>query len=107
MHGNPLYHWIALAVASALMLPLAIALLRGWVPPWTRGRTGGLRLRAYGILCLYGGTLANGVPRLAKASFDVVMAAMLFGIGFYGLAAVLFLLSAVKDNRARAETPDP
>lgn len=59
MHGNPLYHWIALAVAGVLMLP-------------------------------------------RKASFDVVMTAMLFGIGFYGLAAVLFVLSAVKDNRARS-----
>ncbi|GHE63081.1 hypothetical protein [Streptomyces capitiformicae] len=102
MHGNPLYHCIALAVASVLMLPLPIALLRGWVPPWTRGGTGGLRPRAYGILCLYGGVLANGVPRLANASYDVVMAAMLLGIGFYGLAAVLFLLAAVKDNGARS-----
>lgn len=101
MHGNPLYHWIGLAVASALMLLPAIALLRGWVPPWMRRRpTGGLRPRAYALLCLYGGMLANGVPRLANASYDVVMAAMLAGLGFYGLAAVLFLLSAVKENRA-------
>ncbi|MCC9706665.1 hypothetical protein E4N62_16135 [Streptomyces sp. MNU76] len=101
MHGNPLYHWIALAVASVLLLLPAIALLRGWVPPWMRRRhTGGLRPRAYALLCLYGGMLANGVPRLANASYDVVMAAMLAGLGFYGLAAVLFVLSAVKDNRA-------
>lgn len=101
MHGNPLYHWIALAVSSALMLLPAIALLRGWVPPWMRRRTAGLRPRAYGLLCLYGGMLANAVPRLANASYDVVMAAMLVGMGCYGFAAVLFLLSAVKDNRAR------
>ncbi|WP_367318685.1 hypothetical protein [Streptomyces sp. HUAS ZL42] len=102
MNGNPLYHWIALAVASALMLPPAIAFLRGWVPRWMRGRAGSLRPRAYALLCLYGGTLANGVPRLANAPYDVVMAAMLLGIGFYGLAAVLFLLAAVNDNRARS-----
>ena len=59
-------------------------------------RTGGLRPRAYALLCLYGGMLANGVPRLANASYDVVMAAMLVGMGFYGLAAVLFVVSAVK-----------
>lgn len=102
MHGSPLYHWIALAVASALMLTPAIALLRGWVPRWMRRRTGGLRPRAFALLCLYGGMLANGVPRLANASYDVVMAAMLVGMGFYGLAAVLFVVSAVKDNRTQS-----
>ena len=101
MHGNPLYHWIALAVAGALMPAPAIALLRGWVPRWMR-RTGGLRPRAYALLCLYGGMLANGVPRLANASYDVVMAAMLVGLGFYALAAVLFVVSAVKDSRTQS-----
>ncbi|MCF4139450.1 hypothetical protein L1856_25785 [Streptomyces sp. Tue 6430] len=101
MNGDPLHQGIALAVASALMLPPAVAFLRGWVPPWMRGRADGLRPRAYALLCLYGGTLANGVPRLANASYDVVMTAMLAGIGFFGLAAALFLLAAARDGRAR------
>ncbi|WP_371576007.1 hypothetical protein [Streptomyces sp. NBC_01314] len=101
MHGNPLYHWIALAISSVLILVPAIAILSGWVPPWMRRHTGGLRPRAYGLLCLYGGMLANGVPRLANASYDVVMVSAAFGIGSFVSAGVLFLLSALKDNRAR------
>ncbi|UIX34107.1 hypothetical protein [Streptomyces sp. GQFP] len=101
MHGNPVHHWIALAVSSVLMALPAMAILRGWVPSWLRGRTGGLRPRAYGLLCLYAGMLANGVPRLANASYDVVMVSAMFGIGSFLCAGVLFFLSAVQDKRAR------
>ncbi|WP_149827315.1 hypothetical protein [Streptomyces tailanensis] len=99
VHGNPLYHWIALGIASVLLLPLSTAILRGWVPPWMRNRTGGLRLRAFGLLCLYAGTPANGVPRLADASYNTVMAGIAVGIGCSALAGLLFILAAGKDAR--------
>ncbi|GAB2958690.1 hypothetical protein GCM10023080_018170 [Streptomyces pseudoechinosporeus] len=100
MHGNPLYHWIALGVVSVLLLPLSTAMLRGWVPPWMRERTGGLRLRAFGLLCLYAGTLANGVPRLSNASYDTVMVGIAVGIGCSVLAGLLFILAGRRDARA-------
>ncbi|MGJ3559349.1 hypothetical protein ACR6C2_13720 [Streptomyces sp. INA 01156] len=62
MNGNPLYHWIALAVLTALTLPLSVAILAGWTPPWMRERQAGMRLRAYGMLCMYGLALANSIP---------------------------------------------
>lgn len=101
MHGNPLYHWIALAVSSVLLLPLAIAMLSGWVPPWMRERSGGLRLRAYGLLSLYGAALANGLPRLVNASHDTITSGLAFGIGFSALAGLLFVLAGGGDSRAR------
>lgn len=105
VNGNPLYHWIALAVSTALMVPLPVAILAGWIPPWLRERQAGMRLRAYGILCIYALMLVNGIPRVADASFETVMAWMYVGFGFTAAAAVLFLLSARKDSDARAAGP--
>lgn len=98
VNGNPLYHWIALAVSTALMLPVPVAILSGWTPPWLRKRQAGMRLRAYGILCIYALTLVNRIPRIADASFETVMVCMNVGFGFGAAAAVLFLLSARTDS---------
>lgn len=100
MHGNPLYHWIPLGISTVLLLPLSLAVLRGWVPPWLRRHTGGLRLRAFGLLCLYAGTLANSVPRLANASYDTVLTGIAVGIGFFVLAGLFFVLAGRRDARA-------
>ncbi|AZS86428.1 hypothetical protein AB0465_23420 [Streptomyces griseoviridis] len=105
VNGNPLYHWIALAVSTALMLPVPVAILAGWTPPWMRKRQAGMRLRAYGVLCVYALLLANGIPRIADASFETVVVCMNVGLGFAAAAAVLFLLSARKDSGARAAGP--
>ncbi|MFI9495313.1 hypothetical protein ACIG8K_27615 [Streptomyces halstedii] len=105
MNGNPLYHWLALAVSTALMLPLPVAILAGWTPPWMRRRQAGMRLRAYGVLCVYGFMLVNGVPRIADASFETVMICVNIGFGFMAAGAVLFLLSARKDAGARTAGP--
>ncbi|MFJ2717980.1 hypothetical protein [Streptomyces sp. NPDC087437] len=105
MNGNPLYHWIALAVSTALMLPTSVAMLAGWTPPWTRKRQAGMRLRAYGFLCCYALMPLNGIPRIADASYVTVMACMNVGFGFIAAAAVLFLLAERKDSRARAAGP--
>ncbi|MCZ7462283.1 hypothetical protein [Streptomyces sp. WMMC940] len=105
VNGNPLYHWILLAVSTALMLPVPVAILAGWTPPWLRKRQAGLRLRAYGILCIYAFMLVNGIPRIADASFETVMVCMIVGLGCTAAAAALFLLSARKDSGARTAGP--
>ncbi|GAA2633264.1 hypothetical protein [Streptomyces vastus] len=105
VNGNPLYHWIALAVSTVLMLPVPVAILAGWTPPWMRKRQAGMRLRAYGILCIYALMLVNGIPRIADASFETVMLWTNVGFGFTATAAVLLLLSARKDSGARTADP--
>ncbi|MDF9813018.1 hypothetical protein [Streptomyces sp. SPB162] len=101
LNGNPLYHWIALAVSTALMLPVPVGILAGWTPPWLRKQQAGLRLHAYGLLCVYAVMLVNGIPRIADASSGTVLACMSVGIGFFAAASVLFMLSARKDSRAQ------
>jgi hypothetical protein len=105
VNGNPLYHWTALAVSTALMLPVSVAILAGWTPPWMRKRQAGMRLRAYGLLCVHALMLVNGVPRIADASIETVMACMNVGFGFTAAAAVLFLLAARKDSSAQTAGP--
>ncbi|MFF3350748.1 hypothetical protein [Streptomyces sp. NPDC002779] len=94
-------------MSTALMLPVPVpvAILVGWTPPWMRKRQAGMRLRAYGILCIYALMLVNGIPRIADASFETVMVCMNVGFGFTAAAAVLFLLSACKDSGARTAGP--
>ena len=105
MNGNPMHHWIWLAVSTALMLPVPVAMLAGWTPPWERRRQAGMRLRAYGFLCYYVLVLLNGIPRLADASYETIMACMSVGFGFIAAAAVLFLLAERKDSRAQSASP--
>ncbi|MEL5960025.1 hypothetical protein AADR41_35610 [Streptomyces sp. CLV115] len=105
VNGNPLYHWMALAASTALMLPVPVAILAGWTPSWMRRRQAGMRLRAYGVLCIYALMLFNGIPRIADASFETVMVCTNAGVGFAAGAAVLFLLSARKDAHARTAGP--
>ncbi|MFJ6636818.1 hypothetical protein ACIQMR_36470 [Streptomyces sp. NPDC091376] len=102
MNGNPLYYSIALAVASAVMLPVPVAMLSGWSPPWIRKRQAGMRLRAYGLLCLYALMPLNGIPRIAGASGETVTACMNMGFVFPAAAAALFLFAERKDSGARA-----
>ncbi|MFD8690847.1 hypothetical protein [Streptomyces sp. NPDC059651] len=105
MNGNPLYYWIVLSVCTVLILPIAVSVLAGWTPPWTRHRQAGTRLRAYGTMCIYALMLVNVIPRIADASFGTVMAFTNAGFGFTAAAAVLFLLSARRDARARPAGP--
>ncbi|MFD7714103.1 hypothetical protein [Streptomyces sp. NPDC059786] len=97
MYGNPLYHWAVLAVSTALVLPLSVAILAGWTPPRPRNRRAGMRLRAHGLLCVYALILVNGVPRVADASAETVMVCTGTGFVFLAAAAVLFLLAGRRD----------
>lgn len=105
MNGNPLYHGVALAVSTALILPLPLALLAGWKPRFVRDRPSGMRLRAHGSLCLYAAVLVNGVPRIADAPAEAVAVCGNVGFGFAAAAVVLFLLPARKDSGARPVGP--
>jgi hypothetical protein len=49
--------------------------------------------------------LLNGIPRVADASYETVMACMSVGFGFIAAAAVLFLLAERRDSGARAAGP--
>ncbi|MDX2406454.1 hypothetical protein NJO91_25455 [Streptomyces microflavus] len=97
MNGDLLYHWIGLAVSTVLMVPVPVAILAGWTPPWMRKRLAGMRLRAYGVLCIYAHVLVNSVPRIADASFETVMVCMNVGLGFTVACPVLFLLWGVHE----------
>ncbi len=99
MNGNPIYHLIALGVATVLMVPLPVAMLAGWTPPWLRGQRGGVRLQACGVLAIYAMVLANSLPRIADASFETVMLFTSIGLGFSVVAGVLLLLSALRNAR--------
>ncbi|MFD9500028.1 hypothetical protein [Streptomyces sp. NPDC060035] len=105
MNGNPLYHWIALAVSAAFVLPVSVAMLAGWTPRWSRKRRAGMRLRAYGLLCGYALMLLNGIPRIADASYETVVVCMNVGFGFIAATAVLFMVAERKDSRAQATGP--
>ncbi|MCU7821427.1 hypothetical protein [Kitasatospora sp. DSM 101779] len=105
MNGDPLYHWTALAVCTALLLPVPVAVLAGWTPPWMRQRQAGMRLRAYGVLCTYAIALVNGIPRIADAAVTTVTACTAVGVGFAAAAAVLFLLAERTDSGARSSGP--
>lgn len=101
MNGHPGYHWIALAVSTVVLLPLPLALLAGWAPPWVSGSRAALRLRAYGFLCLYALVLVNAVPRIADASPRTVMACTASGLGFVAAALTLFLLAGRGETGVR------
>ncbi|MFE7165966.1 hypothetical protein [Streptomyces sp. NPDC057616] len=106
MNGNPLYHWMGLAVATMGIAPLSVAMLAGWAPPGMRKRRAGLWLRACGFLCFYALTLLSAVPRIADASSATVIDCMRAGWVVIALAAVLFLLAERKDAHARAAGPE-
>jgi hypothetical protein len=70
-----------------------------------RKRQAGIRLRAYGVLCVYALMLLNGIPRIADASYETVMACVSVGFGFIAAAAVLFVLAERKDSVAQTAGP--
>ncbi|WP_157846356.1 hypothetical protein [Streptomyces anulatus] len=70
-----------------------------------RKRRAGMRLRAYGVLCVYAFLLVNSIPRIADASFDTVMACMNVGLGFIAAGVVLLLLAERKDSGAQHASP--
>ncbi|MCY0955276.1 hypothetical protein [Streptomyces sp. H27-S2] len=99
MNGNPLYHGIALAVGTLLVLPLALAVLNGWTPRGLRGRRLAVRPYAWALLCLYAVMPLNAVPRMIDAPSGVVMACTGLGFGFVLAAVVCFLRAELTSHR--------
>ncbi|MCY0933871.1 hypothetical protein [Streptomyces sp. H34-S4] len=93
MNGNPVYHALALAAASVLLLPLALAMLAGWAPPRLRDRAA-LRTYAWALLCLYVLAPLNAIPRMADAPAAVVTGCSAAGLAFVAAAATLLILTA-------------
>ncbi|MCY0949075.1 hypothetical protein [Streptomyces sp. H27-S2] len=91
MNGNSLYHGIALAVGTLLVLPLALVVLNGWTPRGLRGRRLAVRPYAWAFLCLYAVMPLNAVPRMIDAPLGVVMACTGLGFGSVVVAAGCFL----------------
>ncbi|WP_143568882.1 MULTISPECIES: hypothetical protein [Streptomyces] len=106
MNGNPLYHGIALAVGTLLVLPLPLAMLKGWTPRGLRGRRPAVRPYAAAFLCLYAVMPLNAVPRMIDAPSGAVTACTGLGFGFVAAAAMCFLRAERTSRRtdSRAES---
>ncbi|MGW3413133.1 hypothetical protein [Streptomyces sp. NPDC000888] len=87
-----MFLWLGLIGWSAVVLPLAIASLRGWAPKSVRRRTTpwGIRVRGVALLVIWGGGLI--VPLLWRSGLDAEDAAFLGAVvqvGFLMFAAGL------------------
>lgn len=62
-----IFQWLWIAVSSAVMLPLAAALMAGRVPRWMRrdSTPGGLKVKGIAAFVLYAGLLAPPVTTLS------------------------------------------
>ncbi|MGP3948995.1 hypothetical protein [Streptomyces sp. 7N604] len=103
MHGNPVIHLSTLAIFSVILLPLCIAMLRGWAPGWVRRRLTprSIRNRGAAVLLLYGSAAVNAVLRAMGASYEVVMAATVVGAACAVAGALFVAVSDVTEKRAR------
>jgi anti-sigma factor RsiW len=95
MNGNPAIHAAFLGAATLLVVPSGAAMLCGRAPRWVRKRISAPMLRARGVMLLliYVGALLNGLPRMAGASQDAVLAATIAGgvVSFLGAVVVIFV----------------
>ncbi|MGW0393410.1 hypothetical protein ACWDYJ_21425 [Streptomyces sp. NPDC003042] len=105
MNGNPLYHGIALAVGTLLVLPFPLAMLNGWTPRGFRGRRLAMRPYAWAVLCVYALMPLNAVPRMLDAPSGVVTVCTGLGFAFIVAAGACFLRAEWTSRRtnSRAE----
>ncbi|MDJ0380154.1 hypothetical protein [Streptomyces sp. G-G2] len=93
MNGNPIYHALALAVATVLLVPLALAMLAGRTPLRLPDRAA-RRAFAWALLCLYALAPLNAIPRMADTPAVVVTSCSAAGLVFVVAAAVLLFRTA-------------
>ncbi|MFE0579693.1 hypothetical protein [Streptomyces sp. NPDC058874] len=101
MNAHPAVPAALLAAATLLLLPLPVALLRGWTPARLHSRVVA-RPYAYAMLGLYAQACLNTVPRMLDAPAGLTTACTAIGVAFGVVAAVFFLQAA-----ARGRRPDP
>ncbi|MFB7114813.1 hypothetical protein [Streptomyces sp. NPDC056291] len=104
--GNPVVHLVGLSVCVIVLLLPGVAMLRGWVPPGFKKRTGGLRLRGIGCLVWFGFAVIGTVLALTVDSADVANTAWL-SLLFLGAASsfVIAIKADRADRRARRDEP--
>ncbi|MFJ6784717.1 hypothetical protein [Streptomyces yangpuensis] len=100
MNGNLIIHTVILAAATLLLLPLPVALLRGWAPERLRERSAA-RAYAYAMLGLYVQACLNTVPRMLEAPAGLTTACTALGVGLAVVAAVFFMQAAARARRTQ------
>ncbi|MCZ4123922.1 MULTISPECIES: hypothetical protein [unclassified Streptomyces] len=92
---NPTINWSALAISSAVLLPLSILPLLGAPLPQLASRFTHRRILRLCAL-LYNGVVAvNTIPRLAHAQVDILMLCTGIGIAMALLTLTLTTIAAV------------
>ncbi|MFJ7178343.1 hypothetical protein ACIQXA_18485 [Streptomyces massasporeus] len=92
------FQWCWIGLFSAVLLPLGIAMLRGWAPSRARARWSPARIRVQGVsaLVLYVGGLVPAVAELTgmpREAADILLAAtaphlVFLSLGLQGGAAL-------------------
>ncbi|MFG2973877.1 hypothetical protein ACGFYY_12825 [Streptomyces sp. NPDC048331] len=103
MNGNPVYQALALAFATVLILPMAVAMLAGWTPPRLSVRAA-VHPYACAVLCIYAPAPLNAIPRMLDASACVVTACGLVALACV-VAAVILLIRAERAVRPASKGP--
>ncbi|MFD6225714.1 hypothetical protein ACFWFZ_02335 [Streptomyces sp. NPDC060232] len=104
MNANPSVQAVVLVAATLLLLPLPVALLRGWTPERLRSRAVA-RAYAFAMLGLYAQACLNTVPRMLDAPVGLTTACSAAGVALGVAAAVFFLQAAARGRRAHPEGP--
>ncbi|MCZ4103444.1 hypothetical protein C8250_000080 [Streptomyces sp. So13.3] len=99
---NPTINWTALAISSAVLLPLGILLLLGVPLPRLAPRFTHRRMLGVCALLYYGVVAINTLPRLAHVSDRVLIFCTGAGIAMVLVALTLTAIaSAVQPGSAR------
>ncbi|GAA3370850.1 hypothetical protein GCM10020367_19130 [Streptomyces sannanensis] len=99
-----IFHWVWLAVWTALVLPFGIALLRGRAPAWLRQRSTvrGIRMRGVACLMLYGSALAPSLLTLTGSAADEhLVLRIVTGPALVLAAIAVFVAAGYADRRDR------
>ncbi|MEU8507448.1 hypothetical protein AB0C40_22510 [Streptomyces brevispora] len=82
-----------------LLVPIGLAMILGWVPPWDRKRVDGVRLRGWGFLAVYAAGLVFVVPLAIGATGDSAGIRNVIGIGLLLTAVGLNIAASMKVRR--------
>ncbi|GGT59632.1 hypothetical protein GCM10010271_73620 [Streptomyces kurssanovii] len=102
-----IFQWLWIAVSTAVMLPLAAALMAGRVPRWMRrdSTLGGLKVKGIAAFVLYAGLLVPPVTALSgmgPEAAELVRMALLPMAVFGGHGLILGATLCDRFNRCEA-----